>query len=229
MPGDIMKLSIIIPVLNEADVLPRLLNSLQPLRRRGAEIIVADGGSCDDSSLIARMGADVVIAAPAGRARQMNAGAAVSNGMVLLFLHADTILPGAADRLIANALHQSRRCWGRFDVCIHGRPWMLWVVAALMNRRSRLTGNATGDQAMFMTREAFETVGGFPEQPLMEDIELSRRLLTLSRPACIAQRVVTSGRRWESRGVWRTIFLMWRLRWAYWRGVSPERLRESYR
>ena len=105
----------------------------------------------------------------------------------------------------------------------------LRVIAAMMNLRSRLTGIATGDQAMFMTREAFETVGGFPEQPLMEDIELSRRLLTLSRPACIAQRVVTSGRRWESRGVWRTIFLMWRLRWAYWRGVSPERLRESYR
>ena len=119
--------------------------------------------------------------------------------------------------------------FGRFDVHIDGRPRMLRVVAALMNLRSRLSGIATGDQAIFVRRDVFEAVGGFPDQPLMEDIELSCRLLRVSRPACLRARVRTSGRRWEQRGVWRTIALMWRLRWAYWRGVPAERLAEAYR
>jgi len=224
-----MKLSIIIPVLNEAQALPCLLESLLPLRRSAVEVIIVDGGSGDGTAAIAESAGFCLLRSAPGRARQMNAGAMAATGDVLLFLHADTVLPADAGQLIIGALQQTHRCWGRFDVRIHGRPWMLRLVATLMNRRSRLTGIATGDQAMFMTREAFESVGGFPQQPLMEDIELSRRLLTVSRPACIAQRVIASGRRWESQGVWRTIFLMWRLRWAYWRGVSPERLRESYR
>jgi rSAM/selenodomain-associated transferase 2 len=147
---------------------------------------------------------------------------------VLLFLHADTQLPADADVLIREALAGGSRVWGRFDVAITGRPAMLKLIAALMNLRSRRTGIATGDQAMFMTRAAFEAVGGFPAQPLMEDIEMSRRLLKLSRPACLSAKVQTSGRRWESRGVWRTVLLMWRLRWAYWRGATPERLAELY-
>lgn len=224
-----MDLSIIIPVLNEATRLPRLLASLGPLRARSVEIIVVDGGSRDVSLAHAREGADLVMVAPRGRARQMNAGAAAARGAVLLFLHADTALPADADRLIARALERSHRCWGRFDVRIDGQARMLAVVAFAMNRRSRWTGIVTGDQAIFVTHDAFRSVGGFPEQPLMEDIALSTALRKLSRPACVTQRAVTSGRRWETYGVWRTIFLMWRLRWAYWRGVPPERLAEVYR
>ena len=161
----------------------------------------------------------------------MNAGAAQARADVLLFLHADTRLPPLADVLVLQAVQRSDKgaCWGRFDVRIEGRPRMLRVVAALMNLRSRASGIATGDQAIFITREAFERVGGFPEQALMEDIEISRRLKRLGRPACLRARVCTSGRRWEQRGVWRTIVLMWRLRWRYWRGESPARLAEAYR
>ena len=140
----------------------------------------------------------------------MNAGAALARGEALVFLHADTRLPERAALLIADALR--RRRWGRFDVRIAGRPGMLRVVAALMNLRSRLTGIGTGDQAMFCERAAFVAVGGFPDQPLMEDIELSKRLKRLGPPACLRARVVTSGRRWETRGLWRTVLLMWRLR-----------------
>lgn len=223
-------LVIVMPVLNEAAGIADSLTALAPLVGRGARVVVVDGGSTDDTPARARRFEGVeVIAAPRGRAAQMNAGAraAGANG-VLLFLHADTSLPPDADRLVAQALATGRRVWGRFDVRITGRARMLRVVAALMNLRSRWSGIATGDQAMFMTRAAFDAVGGFPEQPLMEDIELSKRLKKLSRPACLRQRVTTSGRRWEARGVWPTIVLMWRLRWAYWRGVSPQALARRY-
>jgi rSAM/selenodomain-associated transferase 2 len=159
----------------------------------------------------------------------MNAGAAQASGDVLLFLHADTQLPDNAQALIGQALADNRAAWGRFDVRISGRPFMLKIVSRMMNLRSRLTGIATGDQAMFLTRAAFDAVGGFPDQPLMEDIELSRRLRALGRPACIGRCVTTSGRRWETRGVWRTILLMWKLRWDYWRGVPVRQLAEAYR
>ena len=228
-----MQLSIVIPVLNEAKELPGLLDHLVPLRACGSEVIVVDGGSEDGSQQIASRAGAQVICAERGRARQMNAGAAGAQGDVLLFLHADTLLPLGAEQAIEAAVRRSGRtheyAWGRFDVRINGRPFMLRVVAGLMNWRSRLTGIATGDQAMFVTRRAFESVGGFPEQPLMEDIELSKRLLALSRPICLADRVVTSGRRWETHGVWKTIWLMWRLRWLYWRGVSAAELARSYR
>jgi len=224
-----VKLSIVVPVLNEAENLPALLARLVPLRACGTEIIVVDGGSDDGSpSLVARANV-MLIRSPAGRARQMNAGAARASGDALLFLHADTALPAFADRIVSAALDGGSRKWGRFDVHIAGRSPLLRVVAAMMNLRSRLTGIATGDQAMFMTRQAFDVVGGFPDLPLMEDIELSRRLKAVSRPICLRQRVLTSGRRWETRGVWRTIFLMWRLRFAWWRGVPAERLAQRYR
>ena len=155
--------------------------------------------------------------------------AAGAGGEVLLFLHADTRLPAGASRLIADALRDGTHRWGRFDVRIAGRPFMLRVVAWSMNVRSRWTGIATGDQAIFIDRTTFSSVGGYPDQPLMEDVELARRLCKLSRPACIASKVTTSGRRWETRGVWRTILLMWRLRWAYWRGASPHELAKAYR
>lgn len=220
-------LAIVVPMLDEAATLPALLVHLAGWRARGCEVVLVDGGSRDDSVAMARAAGLRVVVAERGRARQMNAGAQACGGALLLFLHADTRLPEAADAMVRAAL--AVQAWGRFDVRIDGRPRMLRVVAALMNLRSRLSGIATGDQAIFVRREVFEALGGFPDQPLMEDIELSRRLLRVSRPACLRARVRTSGRRWEQRGVWRTIALMWRLRWAYWRGVPAERLAEAYR
>ncbi len=225
----IMKLSIIIPILNEARRIPRLLERLTPLVRNNCEIILVDGGSEDGSADIVKRAGFTVERAARGRAGQMNAGAARATGTVLLFLHADTQLPDKADLLVKQALsNNSSSCWGRFDVCIAGRPVMLRVIGYMMNLRSRLTSIATGDQAIFVTQTAFTTAGCFPDQPLMEDVELSKHLRTISRPACIASCVVTSGRRWEIHGVWRTIFLMWRLRWDYWRGIPASQLAKTY-
>ena len=221
-------LSIVIPALNEAAGIEATLRALQPLRARGVELVLADGGSGDGTAALARTWVDAVADAPRGRALQMNAGAALARAEVLLFLHADTRLPPLADVLALQAV-ATGACWGRFDVRIEGRPWVLRVVATLMNLRSRASGIATGDQAIFVTREAFDRVGGFPAQPLMEDVEISRRLKRLGRPACLSAKVCTSGRRWEQRGVWRTILLMWQLRWRYWRGESAARLAEAYR
>lgn len=221
-----MRLSIVIPALDEASGIADTLAALAPLVARGAEVVVVDGGSRDDTVALARAQGARVLAAARGRARQMNAGAAAAGGDALLFLHADTRLPPGADTRVLGALE--RRPWGRFDVRIDGEARTLALVAALMNLRSRLTGIATGDQAMFVRREAFVAVGGFPDQPLMEDIELSRRLRRIGRPACLRDRAITSGRRWMTRGVWRTILLMWRLRLAYWLGANPERLRARY-
>jgi rSAM/selenodomain-associated transferase 2 len=221
-------LTIVMPALNEADGIGAALQALQPLRAIGVEVVLADGGSGDGTPALAAPWVDTVLATPRGRALQMNAGAAAARGQVLLFLHADTRLPPRADVLVRQAIAGGAR-WGRFDVHIDGRPRMLRVVAASMNLRSRLSGIATGDQALFVTRQAFDQVGGFPAQPLMEDVEVSRRLKRLGPPACLRARVSTSGRRWEQRGVWRTIVLMWALRWRYWRGESAARLAEAYR
>lgn len=221
-------LSIILPVLNEAQGIASTLQALAPLRTRGVQVIVVDGGSEDDTVQQARPWADQVLAGPKGRARQMNAGAARATGSSLLFLHADTRLPGHADGQVLSAI-DAGALWGRFDVCIDGPSPMLRVVATLMNLRSRYTGIATGDQAIFVRADTFARVGGFPDQPLMEDIEISKQLKRLAPPACLRSRVMTSGRRWETYGVWRTIVLMWRLRWRYWRGESPEQLKNAYR
>jgi rSAM/selenodomain-associated transferase 2 len=220
-----VKLSIVIPVLNEAAGIAAALRALVPLRQRGAEVIVVDGGSTDGSVAIAHALADRVVSSARGRARQMNAGAATATGDVLLFLHADTRLPEQADRLIRNALAGSR-VWGRFDVVFDDGA--LALVATSMNLRSRLTGIATGDQAMFMTRCAFSRAGGFPEIALMEDVALSANLKYLSRPACLAARVTTSPRRWHRHGTLRTIALMWRLRLAFFLGADPARLARAY-
>ena len=225
------RLSIVVAVYNEAEILADALQALAPLREQGvAEVIVVDGQSRDATLAVANAApVDRVVNSLRGRAVQMNVGAARASGDHLLFLHADTRLPPDAPALIAAALDRQGHAWGRFDVRIEGRPRMLRVIAAFMNRRSRLTGIATGDQAIFVTREAFDSVGGFPKQPLMEDLELSRSLLRIGKPACLRATVLTSGRRWERDGVWHTIFLMWRLRTLYWLGVSPQRLARRWR
>jgi rSAM/selenodomain-associated transferase 2 len=225
---DTPSLSIIVPVLNEATIIVTALKALASLRARGAEVIVVDGGSSDNTAALAEPFADFFISSARGRAIQVNAGAAIAHGDVLLFLHADTRLPSDADSLILEGLRQSGCAWGRFDVSIEGRHPLLRVVATFMNARSRLTGIATGDQAMFVTREAFKTAGGFPEIALMEDIELSHRLKRASPPVCLRVRVRTSGRRWEKRGLLHTILLMWRLRLAYFFGARPEELARRY-
>ena len=219
--------SIIVPALDEARAIAATLSALAPLRASGAEVIVVDGGSRDATREIAAPLCDRVLAAPRGRAAQMNAGARECRGAILLFLHADTRLPQGALDAIDSAL-AGRHAWGRFDVRIEGKSPLLAVVAFFMNLRSRATGIATGDQAIFVRREAFERVGGFPSIPLMEDVAISKALKRISRPACLADRVTTSGRRWESRGVLATVALMWRLRFAYALGADPHRLARRY-
>lgn len=221
------RLSIVVPVFNEAGILPELCTHLSGYAQQGIEILLVDGGSDDATVSLATRAGIKVIASERGRAVQMNAGAAVARGDVLLFLHADTRLPANALQAISAGLH-GKYDWGRFDVAIEGAHWMFLIIGQMMNLRSRLTGMATGDQAIFMTREVFNRVGGFPDQPLMEDIEISLRLRALSRPLCLSQKITTSGRRWQKHGIWRTIFLMWRLRWAYWRGVPAIRLASLY-
>ena len=211
------------PALNEAAGIRAALETLAPLRARGHEVIVADGGSDDGTADIARPLCDRVIVASRGRALQMNAGAREARGDFLVFLHADTVLPPDAPRAIAQA---GNHLWGRFDVEIQGSHPLLKVVAWSMNLRSRLTGVATGDQAIFVRRSAFP---GFAEIPLMEDIAFSRAMKRRGAPACLRSRVRTSGRRWESRGVLRTVLHMWRLRLAYALGADPARLAQRYR
>jgi rSAM/selenodomain-associated transferase 2 len=227
-----MRLAIVIPTLNEAATIEAMLRALTPLRQRGVSVIVADGGSSDDTVKRAVPLADRVVAAPRGRALQMNAGARAPEAQaadVLLFLHADTALPQDADRIVLRALANSPLVWGRFDVLIEGRsPW-LRVVGTMMNLRSRLSGIATGDQALFVERSSFVALEGFAPIPLMEDVEFSRRAKRLSRPLALRDCVRTSGRRWEQHGIWRTIFLMWKLRWAFFLGADPADLARRYR
>lgn len=221
-----MKLSIVMPVLNEADGVQEALVALAPLRARGVEVVVADGGSSDATVALARPLADIVIAAPRGRGMQMNGGAAASHGDVLLFLHADTRLPPEADALIGDGFARTDCTWGRFDVRIAGVHPLFPMIAAMMNLRSRITGIATGDQAIFMARTAFGP--GFPDIALMEDIAITKRLKRVGPPLCIEARAVTSGRRWEKHGVMKTVLLMWWLRFAYFLGADPALLARSY-
>jgi rSAM/selenodomain-associated transferase 2/rSAM/selenodomain-associated transferase 1 len=222
------QLSIIVPVLNEAAGIESALSALQPLRAAGAELIVADGGSTDETVTLATPLADRIVQAPRGRAAQMNAGAAVASGNILLFLHADCTLPAGATAAITDGLAASGKNWGRFDVRLAGRHPLLAIVAAMMNLRSRLTGIATGDQGLFISRACFERVGGYAAMPLMEDIDLCTRLKAHGKPLCLAARITASGRRWELHGVLRTIVLMWRLRLAYFCGADPATLARQY-
>ncbi len=222
------RLSIIIPTLDEAAHIVATLESLGDLRRRGHEVIVADGGSSDATAVLARGLADRIVCSPAGRAEQMNAGARAAAGDVLLFLHADSRLPAEADRLVLQVLAAGGPAWGRFDVQIASNHPLLRLVESMMNLRSRLTRICTGDQGIFVRREAFEAIGGYPSQELMEDIAICMRLRRVSAPLCLRDRCLTSARRWESDGVLRTIVVMWWLRLQYALGVAPARLARAY-
>ena len=224
-----MKISIIIPILNEASRIPQLTEELKKLDQRSCEIIIVDGGSKDNSVEIAEHAGFKVEKTICGRAHQMNTGAIFATGSVLLFLHADTQIPENVDLLVKKIFSDNPSfCWGYFRVRISGYSKVLLIVGFMMNLRAYLTSIVTGDQVIFVKKKNFFKVGCFPEQLLMEDIELAKKLRGLSPPGCINDHVITSGRRWELHGVWRTIFLMWRLRWDYWRGIPPDKLAEKY-
>lgn len=222
-----MKFSIIIPTLNEQENIQACLQSLQPSRQQ-AEIIVVDGGSHDETVKFAQPLADKVLSTDRGRAKQMNDGAQQASGEVLMFLHADTFLPDNAFNLISQHLGDKYQ-WGRFDICLTGSHWLLPVISQMMNWRSRLTGIATGDQVIFVTRTAFEAVKGYPNIALMEDIRLSQRLNRFASPVCLTAKVNSSARRWQQFGVFKTILLMWSLRLGYFFGASPQVLAQLYR
>ncbi|OLF39263.1 TIGR04283 family arsenosugar biosynthesis glycosyltransferase [Psychrobacter sp. Cmf 22.2] len=231
-------ISIIIPILNEADNLSRLFAHLTGLTPPPQQVILVDGGSIDGSFALAQyLIKDLrvvqqsaidwqVLASSAGRALQMNRGATLATGDVLLFLHADTQLPNHAMTEIMSVVIRAE--WGRFDVRLDSSECMLKLVSKMINWRSRLTGIATGDQAIFVKRDWFEQIGGYPNQALMEDVEISKRLKTIGKPACLTSQVITSARRWQQHGTWRTILLMWQLRFDYWRGVSADNIWQRY-
>ena len=218
--------SIIIPTLNEESVLTATLERARQPRVR--EIIVVDGGSTDSTRALAAPRADLVFSAPRGRAAQMNAGAARATGDILLFLHADTWLPAGFAGAVTAACAAAETIGGRFDVQLEPSSPLLWLTGELINVRSRLSRIATGDQAIFIRRSVFEQLGGYADMPLMEDIDLTRRMKRAGRIACLRERVTTSARRWQRHGVVRTILLMWALRAAYSCGASPERLQRMY-
>jgi rSAM/selenodomain-associated transferase 2 len=227
-----MRLAVIVPVLDEAEQIESCLAALADLRQRGAKVIVVDGGSRDATVRLAAPLCDRVIAAPRGRALQMNAGARCEqarNADVLLFLHADVRLPREADRLIFRALGNRRACWGRFDVKLQGRSFGLPLIGSLMNVRSRATGICTGDQAIFVEQGAFLAMEGFAPIALMEDVEFCRRARRLSAPVALRPPVLVSARRWEQAGLARTVLQMWWLRLAYFMGADPQQLAQRYR
>lgn len=225
MPG---KISFIIPVLNESSVIHGTLQHLQKIRSAGHEVIAVDGGSDDDTAILAAPLVDQLIHSPRGRANQMNAGAVAASGDILCFLHADTLLPVGAENDIVNGMTKLGKTWGRFDVRLSGKSLGLRLIAFMMNLRSRITGIATGDQAIFVSKESFVDVGGFPQIPLMEDIALCQKLRAISTPLCLRQQVITSSRRWEHNGIIKTVLLMWWLRLAYSLGADPGNLATTY-
>ena len=223
-----MNLSIIIPVLNEADIIEESLQRLQRHCDSNMEIIIVDGGSDDATqALIASMDLEnlTLINSASGRALQMNTGAASARGDLLLFLHIDTVLPDNFFRVLSSL---ESPCWGRFDVQFHEQKLIFNIIAASMNLRSRLTGIATGDQAIFISRTMFDDIGGYEPIQLMEDVSISGKLKRQMKPCCLAERVVISSRRWRKGGIYKTILLMWCLRFAYFIGVNPSSLSNYY-
>ena len=224
-----MKLSIIIPTLNEAAGIRNTLSNLRLQLNNEAEIIIADGGSDDQTITLARPFTDIIVQGPPGRARQMNNGAAAASGDVLLFLHADTRLPDDFVSRIEQALIPDEKVWGYFDISLSGRRYSFRIIERMINIRTAITAIASGDQALFVSHKYFARIGGYPEINLMEDIAFCRCLKDLSRPARIRQPATTSSRRWQEYGVARTILLMWYLRLAYYCGVDPDRLWRHYK
>lgn len=223
-----LRISIILPVLNEVHSLRAHLPLLQAARDAGHEVIVVDGGSRDDGPVVASVMVDRVVTCEPGRARQMNAGAALATGDVLLFLHIDTLLPPDAITLLqAHFAHEHVR-WGRFDVRLTGNQPAFRLIETMINLRSRVSGVATGDQALFIRKTLFREIGGFPSVPLMEDVAITKRLRRVASPLCLRERVTTSSRRWEAHGIARTVGLMWWLRLLYALGVSPAKLHGMY-
>jgi rSAM/selenodomain-associated transferase 2 len=220
-------IAVIVPVLNEVERLPGLLKMLNGLNVN--EVVLVDGGSEDGSQKLLGQSEFRWLQSKKGRASQMNAGASICQSEILLFLHADTEVDAAAMASARDAMADSEVVGGRFDLKLSGRHPMLRLIEQMINLRSRFTKISTGDQAMFVRRKLFEKLGGFSDQPLMEDVEFSRRLKQQGRVACLHDRVTTSSRRWEQSGMLRTILLMWKLRFLYWTGVSPERLARIYR
>jgi rSAM/selenodomain-associated transferase 2 len=221
-----MRISVVMPVLNEEKTIEATLAALKPLGPH--ELIVVDGRSTDRTGAIcAQFGVTLFSSAP-GRATQMNQGARYATGDILLFLHADTRLPVSAFDDIRTALKDPRTAGGRFDVELDGERWLLKLIGAMISLRSRLSRVATGDQAIFVRREVFDKIGGYPDIPLMEDIEFARALKRTGRVACLRSRVIISARRWEIEGAWRTILKMWILKSLYLLGVSPLRLKRFY-
>jgi rSAM/selenodomain-associated transferase 2 len=223
-----MKISLIIPVFNETALIVQNLSALQSFRAAGHELILVDGGGDDTAIPLSKPFVDQTIQSPKGRSRQMNNGAKAASGEILLFLHIDTLLPEGADQLIVTGMERERKKWGRFDVRLSGRNFLLRIIEWLMNMRSRITGIATGDQAIFVQKKVFEIVGGFPDIDLMEDITLSKFLKKCGPPLCLWHQVITSSRRWEEKGILRTILLMWFLRGAYFLGMNPKYLARLY-
>lgn len=218
-----MRISVVIPALDEAARIAAAVASAG-----ACEVIVVDGGSGDDTIARARAAGAAVCEAERGRARQMNAGARRATGDVLLFLHADTRLPPDFAAAVAGALADAAVAGGRFDLRLEPGSPFLDLTAALINLRSRLTGIATGDQALFVRRAAFDAVGGYEDIPLMEDVAFSRALKRQGRVVALRQQVTTSSRRWLEFGPLRTVLLMWWLRFLYWRGVPPAELKRRY-
>lgn len=221
------KYSVIIPALNEADCIGATLERLQPARARGHEVILVDGGSADDTRGIAAAGVDRTLQCAPGRGAQMNLGAQAAGGDILVFVHADTLVPGDFDRILDD-LGVSGDAWGSFDVRLSGGHIMFRCIERFMNLRSRLTGVVMGDQAIFICRRLFNGMNGYADIPLMEDIELTGRLKRISPPIRIGQPVVSSSRRWEQRGIARTLLLSWILRLRYATGANPDELAGKY-
>jgi rSAM/selenodomain-associated transferase 2 len=220
-------ISIIIPTLNEAQALPATLQSLQPLKQQGVEIIIVDGGSIDQTLNIAEQYGSKALQSKIGRASQMNVGAEHASGELLLFLHADTRLPHDALILLMDVA-EAPEYWGRFNVKLDGNSWVFRVIESMMNVRSCLTGVVTGDHAIFVSKRLFHQINGLPQIELMEDIAFSKLLKQKIAPRCLSSAVTTSSRRWEQRGVFRTVLVMWWLRLAYYFGAKPSWLSRQY-
>lgn len=221
-------LSIIVPVHNHAHSIGTTLLALRPFRDRNAEVVVVDGGSTDGTPMLARPLADQVIRSPLGLARQMNEGAKVANGFIFLFLRPETALPLDADTQVMFGRSRDTSVWGYFDLRIRGRHMMLPLVARFLNWRSRSSGLATSDQAIFVQRETFYRIGGFKPMPVMADIELCERLRAISPPICVTSRVTVPGDHYDRDGILKTLHAMTAMRWRYRMGAKPEDLAKRY-